>query len=87
MCSRIGNIDLEYFSEIRMYFPEALCMDNVLKDHPAFERMPKKLSKLDILLGDKDGIARVAEIFVCAISHDRSFDPDIEKRQIHDGLR
>ena len=36
-----------------MDFPEALCMDNVLKDYPAFEGMPKELSELDILLGMK----------------------------------
>jgi hypothetical protein len=44
MGSTIANIDLEDFSELNLYFLEALCMDNVLKDHPAFEGMPKKLS-------------------------------------------
>ena len=87
MCSSFGNIDLEHFSEMHLYFLEALCMDNVLKDHPAFESMPKKLSELDIFMRYEDGIACVAEIFVRAIAHDGSFDPDIEKLQVHDGFR
>jgi hypothetical protein len=87
MCSTIRNIDLEDFSEMCLYFLEALCMDNVLKDYPAFEGMPKKLSELNILLRYEEGIACVAEIFVRAIAHNRSFDPDVEKLQVYDGLR
>jgi len=62
-------------------------MDNVLEDHPAFESMSKKLAELDILWRDEDGMACVTQIFVRAIAHNGSFDTDIAKCQVYDGLR
>ena len=87
MCARIGKIDVKDFFEIAPYFPETLCVDNVLEDHPAFESMPEKLAELDIRRRNEDGMAYTTEIFVRAIAYDGSFDPKIEKRQIHNGFR
>jgi len=79
MCARIGKIDVKDFFEIAPYFPETLCVDNVLEDHPAFESMPKKLTELDVFWGNEDGMACTTPIFVRAIAHDGSFDPHTEK--------